>query len=112
MKKDIHPNMHPVIFVDTSCGAEFVTLTTRTGEQTRMVDGVEYQVVDMEISSASHPFFTGEERFLDSGGRVEKFQAKQAKVGQKATERKGKKVKRAARAKTKTIETKPAKKEK
>lgn len=112
MKKDIHPKMHPVIFVDTSCGAEFVTLSTRTGEQTRMVDGVEYQLVNMEISSASHPFFTGEERFMDSGGRVEKFHAKQAKVEKNAAERKGKKVKRAARAKTKTTETTPAKDEK
>lgn len=106
MKKDIHPEMHPVVFVDTSCGAEFVTMSTLTSDQTRDIDGVSHFVINLEISSKSHPFFTGEHRFVDTAGRVDKFKEKMERVKAAAAGRKGKKAKRAARAeKNDTTET-------
>ncbi len=76
MKKEIHPKYHPVVFVDPSVGAEFVTRSTMTSAEKRDIDGVEHFVVRMEISSASHPFYTGKMKYVDSAGRVEKFQKK------------------------------------
>ncbi|MDH3197692.1 MAG: type B 50S ribosomal protein L31 [Candidatus Krumholzibacteria bacterium] len=76
MKDDIHPKYHPVVFVDPSVGAEFVTRSTMTSNETREIDGVKHYVVRMEISSASHPFYTGKRKFVDSTGRVEKFREK------------------------------------
>ncbi len=76
MKKETHPEYHPVIFVDPSVGAEFVTRSTMTSKETRDVDGVKYFVVRMEISSASHPFYTGKTRLVDTAGRVERFRKK------------------------------------
>ena len=76
MKKEIHPKYHPVVFVDPSVGAEFVTRSTMTSAEKRDIDGVEHFVVRMEISSASHPFYTGKQRFVDTAGRVERFRAK------------------------------------
>ena len=76
MKPDIHPEYHPVLFIDTSTGHEFSSRSTvKTGE-TREVDGVEHQVVRLEITSDSHPFYTGQQRFVDTAGRIEKFQRK------------------------------------
>lgn len=85
MKKDIHPqNYRPVLFIDNSNKAEFVisstVVTTETG---KAKDGKEYPIYRLEISSASHPFYTGNEKTLDAAGRVEKFRAKQAKVTKK-----------------------------
>ena len=76
MKKENHPEYHPVIFVDPSVGAEFVTRSTMTSKETRDVDGVKHFVVRMEISSASHPFYTGKTRLVDTAGRVERFRSK------------------------------------
>ncbi len=86
MKKDIHPqNYRPVLFVDNSNGAEFViSSTVNTNEKAKAKDGKEYPVYRLEISSASHPFYTGNEKVLDSAGRVERFKAKQAKAKKKA----------------------------
>lgn len=104
MKADIHPNNHPVVFVDTSCGAEFVTTSTLKSDETRTIDGVEHFVIRVEISSASHPFYTGKQVLVDSARRVEKFQARAAKMEEAAAARKGKKVKAAARAAVKQQE--------
>ena len=81
MKKDIHPqNYRPVLFIDNSNGAEFViSSTVVTTEKAKAKDKKEYPVYRLEISSASHPFYTGNEKILDTAGRVEKFKAKQAK---------------------------------
>lgn len=98
MKPDIHPTTNPVVFVDSSSGAEFVTTSTLTSEETRDIDGVSHFVIRVEISSASHPFFTGEERFVDTAGRVDKFKEKLERVEKAAAKRKGKKAKAAARA--------------
>ncbi|OIO20413.1 MAG: hypothetical protein CO029_04155 [Candidatus Magasanikbacteria bacterium CG_4_9_14_0_2_um_filter_41_10] len=115
MKTDIHPSVHPVIFVDTSCGAEFITRSTLKSKETRDINGVEHYVINIEISSASHPFFTGEERFVDTAGRVDKFKEKLDRVEAVAKERKGKKAKREAKVALKKQEEKeraPAKKAK
>ena len=82
MKKDIHPkNYRPVLFIDNSSGAEFVISSTiETAETAKAKDGKEYPVAHLEISSASHPFYTGTEKTLDAAGRVERFKAKQAKA--------------------------------
>ncbi|SMY10892.1 type B 50S ribosomal protein L31 [Brevibacterium jeotgali] len=74
MKKDIHPEYSPVIFNDLASGTQFLTRSTATSEKTlEWEDGNTYPVIDVEISSASHPFYTGKQRILDSAGRVEKF---------------------------------------
>ncbi len=104
MKTDIHPTSQPAIFVDTSCGVEFITNSTRNGEETRDVDGVTYQVHHVEISSASHPFYTGKQILVDTARRVEKFEEKAAKVAAAQAARKGKKAKAAARAAKKQTE--------
>ncbi len=76
MKKDLHPDYHPVVFVDPSVGAEFVTRSTKTSNEVRNIDSVDHYVIRMEISSASHPFYTGKRKFVDPAGRVERFREK------------------------------------
>lgn len=74
MKAEIHPSYQPVVFRDLTSGESFLTRSTATSEKTvEWEDGNTYPVIDVEISSASHPFYTGKQRILDSGGRVEKF---------------------------------------
>lgn len=77
MKKDIHPTLHPVVFVDISCGKEFVTMSTMTSEEKKKIKGVDHYVVRVEVSSASHPFYTGKKMLVDTAGRVDKFNARQ-----------------------------------
>ncbi|MFB7171447.1 type B 50S ribosomal protein L31 [Streptomyces sp. NPDC056254] len=75
MKPGIHPAYEPVVFRDSASGTAFLTRSTRTSDKTiEWEDGNIYPVVDVEISSASHPFYTGTARVLDTAGRVEKFQ--------------------------------------
>ncbi len=73
MKKDIHPEYHPVVFVDVGSDFEVATRSTLKSEETRTIDGVEHYVVKVEISSASHPYYTGKQRLVDTAGRIEKF---------------------------------------
>ena len=73
MKSDIHPDYHPVLFLDVSNGFEFLTNSTMTSDEKPTVDGVEAYVVRLDITSESHPFFTGEQRIVDTQGRVERF---------------------------------------
>jgi large subunit ribosomal protein L31 len=86
MKKDIHPqNYRSVVFEDTSAGARFlIASVVHTKEETKWTDGKTYPLFKVEISSATHPFYTGTENILDSAGRVEKFKARaKAKVEKK-----------------------------
>lgn len=106
MKKEAPQQTHPVVFVDTSSGAEFITTSTLKSGQTRDINGVKHFVINIEISSASHPFYTGKQIFVDTARRVEKFQEKMAKVEKTSQKRKGKKVKHAAKAKAKKGESK------
>jgi large subunit ribosomal protein L31 len=74
MKQDVHPDYHPVVFRDISADFAFLTRSTVTSEKTiEWSDGRSYPVIDVDVSSASHPFYTGRSRVLDTAGRVEKF---------------------------------------
>jgi len=74
MKKDIHPEYKDVVFLDTSSDFKFKTKSTMSSDETiKWEDGNEYPVIKVEVSSASHPFFTGKKLFVDTAGRVEKF---------------------------------------
>jgi large subunit ribosomal protein L31 len=74
MKKDIHPNYRDVVFYDTSSEYMFLTKSTiETSETITYEDGKEYPVYKIEVSSNSHPFYTGKKMLLDTAGRVEKF---------------------------------------
>lgn len=80
MKKGIHPDYHPVVFRDISAGTSFLTRSTATSAKTvEWEDGNTYPVVDVEISSASHPFYTGKAKVIDTAGRVEKFNRRYGK---------------------------------
>ncbi len=77
MKKDIHPAYRAILFMDTSTGTRFLMNSTmRSKETATWDDGKEYPLVRVEISSHSHPFYTGKMKFVDSAGRVEKFTKK------------------------------------
>ncbi len=76
MKKDIHPAARPVIFQDTVSGAQYRMLSTIKVDAKTTVDGAGFPLVKVDVSSASHPFYTGNQRILDTAGRVEKFGTK------------------------------------
>lgn len=77
MKPGIHPDYHRIVFRDRGADFAFLTRSTLTSDQTiEWEDGNTYPVVDVEISSASHPFWTGKSRLVDTAGRVEKFRAR------------------------------------
>ncbi len=80
MRAGIHPEYRPVVYRDRSADFAFLTRSTATSEKTiEWEDGNTYPVIDVEISAASHPFWTGRQRLLDTAGRVEKFRAKYAR---------------------------------
>ncbi len=79
MKPGIHPDYHKVLFIDSATGDEWVTRSTMTSKETREVDGEEIPVVKLEISSSSHPFWTGKMRELDSDGKIDRFRRRYAK---------------------------------
>ena len=82
MKKDIHPkDYRQVIFEDSTSGKRFlIGSTVATSKTDKWDDGKEYPVFPVEISSASHPFYTGTAKVIDTAGRVEKFKSRQAKA--------------------------------
>ncbi|OBH15634.1 type B 50S ribosomal protein L31 [Mycolicibacter sinensis] len=84
MKPDIHPDYHPVVFQDAPTGEAFLTRSTVTSERTidwPTAAGTDsYPLVTVEISSASHPFWTGTSRIVDSAGQVEKFRRRYGQV--------------------------------
>ena len=90
MKKDIHPsNYRPVLFIDNSNKVEYIISSTVLTQETAKAksDKKEYPVYRLEISSSSHPFYTGNEKSLDTAGRAEKFRARVAKA-KKTTKKK------------------------
>ncbi|HET7673283.1 MAG TPA: type B 50S ribosomal protein L31 [Candidatus Saccharimonadales bacterium] len=94
MKKDIHAkNYRPVVFQDISNGETFLTRSTAKTEETIKLDGTEYPLVRVHISSASHPFFTGQEKLVDVEGRVDKFKAR-ARAAKDAREKAAQKAKK------------------
>jgi len=80
MKQDIHPEYRPVVFQDQSAGTSFITRSTiETAETVEWEDGNTYPLAKVEISSASHPFFTGTMKIVDTAGRVERFERRYGK---------------------------------
>lgn len=71
MREGIHPDYHPTVFVDGE--HEVITRSTMTSAEKREIDGVEHQVIRVDISAYTHPFFTGKQKVLDTEGRVERF---------------------------------------
>ncbi|MGF1528575.1 MAG: type B 50S ribosomal protein L31 [Candidatus Competibacterales bacterium] len=77
MKKDIHPNYREVVFQDAGADFAFVTRSTvKTRETIQWTDGKEYPLVKIEVSSKSHPFYTGKQNIVDTAGRVDRFRRK------------------------------------
>jgi large subunit ribosomal protein L31 len=85
MKKDLHPtDYRPVVFQDDAAGFAFLTASTaQTTDTIKWEDGQEYPLIKVHISSASHPFFTGEEKIIDTEGRVDRFKARFAAAEQR-----------------------------
>lgn len=84
MKKEGHPPYQDILFVDTATGHKFVCGSTLQPEERETFEGKEYPVYKVPISSASHPFFTGSQQFVDSEGRVDKFKKRYARKAQPA----------------------------
>lgn len=106
MKKNLHPtNYRPVVFSDEVAGFAFLTRSTADSKETiKWEDGDEYPLVKMHISSASHPFFTGEEKIIDTEGRVDRFKraqemaaARKEALANKAKKQAAEKAKKAER---------------
>ena len=106
MKKNLHPtNYRPVVFSDEVAGFAFLTRSTADSKETiKWEDGNEYPLIKMHISSASHPFFTGEEKIIDTEGRVDRFkraqemaEARKAALANKAKKQAAEKAKKAER---------------
>lgn len=76
VKKDIHPNLNPVCFVDVSSGRKFITKSTASSKKQENIEGLDHHVLLRDVTMDSHPAYTGEKRFVDTAGRVEKFQSK------------------------------------
>lgn len=106
MKSSIHPtNYRPVVFSDDVAGFAFLTQSTaQTDDTVKWEDGNEYPLVKVHISSASHPFFTGEEKIIDTEGRVDRFKAKFAAAEARKAELANKAKKKSAAKAKKTSE--------
>ena len=78
MKSGIHPTLNRVCFVDQASGKRILTRSTMTSKETEVINGEKHYVVFLGISAYSHPFFTGEERFIDTAGRIDKFNRRYA----------------------------------
>ena len=108
-KTELHPKDYRfVVFRDDAANYEFLTRSTAQSEETvKWTDGKEYPLVKIQISSASHPFFTGEEKIIDTEGRVDRFKARAAKAAERkaALANKAKKVAKEAERKAKKEES-------
>ncbi len=78
MKKDIHPKSQTVVFKDASSGFMFLSTSTLSPKETAEFEGASYPLVNIEISAASHPFYTGLDKVLDTTGRVDRFKKRAA----------------------------------
>ena len=76
MKKDIHPDYRQVVFMDTTTGYQFLSGSTKHSNETVEFEGETYPLVKLEISSTSHPFYTGKSKLVDTAGRVDKFMSR------------------------------------
>jgi large subunit ribosomal protein L31 len=73
MKKGIHPEYRKTVFIDANTGKEFLTRSTKVSNEKRTINGEEYQVISLEITSDTHPFWTGKMHHLDTAGRIDRF---------------------------------------
>ena len=73
MRADIHPEYREVVFQDTAAGWSFITRSTIETKETTIIDGVEYPLKRIEISAASHPYYTGQMKIVDTAGRVDRY---------------------------------------
>jgi large subunit ribosomal protein L31 len=79
MKADIHPDYHKVVFIDSATGTEWISRSTLKSAETRDIEGETLPVIRLEISSASHPFWTGQLREASRGGKVDDFRRRYGK---------------------------------
>ncbi|NJL19263.1 MAG: type B 50S ribosomal protein L31 [Bdellovibrionaceae bacterium] len=79
MKKEVHPALNRIVFVDTSTNRRFPSWSTMTSAEKQVIDGETYYVVHCPVTSDSHPAYTGQSRMIDTAGRVEKFNKRYAK---------------------------------
>lgn len=79
MKEGIHPDYREVVFHDLSCDFKFITRSTVQTRETTEYEGKTYPLIKIEVSSESHPFYTGQQKIVDTAGRVEKFRNKFSK---------------------------------
>jgi large subunit ribosomal protein L31 len=106
MQKNIQPQLNPVVFVDLNTKDEHITKSTLTSDKTKTIDGVKHYVIEVEITSSSHPFYTGKHRIVDTENLVKKFEKKQKKaekLSDKLKKSKEKKKKRNTKKKKKSI---------
>lgn len=107
MKKDLHPSDYrPVVFQDLNDNTTFLTKSTVATDETISLNGKEYPLVKVHISSASHPFFTGQEKLVDIEGRVDKFKARREAAKGRAEDMK----KAASKTRTKELKADETKK--
>ncbi len=85
MKEGIHPQYRDVVFQDMSSDLKFITRSTAPTREKITLDGKEYPLIKLDVSSASHPFYTGAQQRVNEAGRVEKFRQKFARSGQKTS---------------------------
>ena len=86
MRADIHPEYRPVVFLDPTTGKKFLSASTATSNDTTEFEGKEYPVIRLDITSDSHPFYTGKQKFTQADGAVDKFNKKFAGFGFKNNE--------------------------
>jgi large subunit ribosomal protein L31 len=79
MKKGVHPDYHRVLFVDSATGDEWTSYSTLASSETKDVEGLTLPVIRLDISSASHPFWTGQARQVDAEGRIDRFKRRYSK---------------------------------
>ncbi|GGI54032.1 50S ribosomal protein L31 type B [Oxalicibacterium solurbis] len=85
MKEGIHPDYREVVFQDMSNDFKFITRSTIQTKETINFEGKDYPLIKIEVSSESHPFYTGKHKIVDTAGRVDKFRKKFGSVGSKTT---------------------------
>ena len=73
MKQGIHPDYHPVVFIDANTGTEFLSRSTKRSSEKKVIAGVEHQVISLESTSDTHPFWTGKMHRVDTAGRIDRF---------------------------------------